>query len=97
MSLTLTRATQAVRLYSAVSIFTAVVISFQDLISPASQALASSSDLLGTMLKVCLWNASTTGGACSACTQALNIVSSTSFGVPPRANSPCQAMVPTPG
>src|SRR4051795_2569402 len=52
--------------YSAVSIFTLEVMSFHDLIWPASQAWASSSDLLGTVLKLCFWNALTTGCAFKA-------------------------------
>ena len=39
-------------------------MSFQVLISSASHALASSSDLFGTILKFCFLNASTTDGAC---------------------------------
>src|SRR3954462_13805867 len=83
--------------YSAASTFTCEVMSFQVLISSASQALASSSDLFGTILKFCFLKASTTGGASSAWTEALKIVSRTSFGVPAGANSPCHAIVPTPG
>src|SRR3954452_15924214 len=83
--------------YSAASTFTCEVMSFQVLISSASQALASSSDLFGAILKFCFLKASTTGGASSAWTEALKIVSRTSFGVPAGANSPCHAIVPTPG
>src|SRR5580704_18762145 len=46
-----------------VSIFTSLVILRQTSIWPASQALASASDVLGTVLKVCFLNASMTAGS----------------------------------
>ena len=49
-------------LHSVTSILTAAVIFFQATISPASHALASSTDFDGTMLKFCLVNASFAAG-----------------------------------
>src|SRR2546423_15401628 len=85
------------RTHSVTSIFTAAVIFFQLAISPASQALASSTDFDGTMLKFCLVSASLAAGACSASTAALCNVSSTGLGVPAGANIAFHATVPTSG
>src|SRR5437867_10289736 len=94
-------ATVAMRLclspHSVTSILTAAVIFFQVAISPASQALASSTDFDGTMLKFCLVSASFADGVCSASRVALCKVSSTGLGVAAGANIAFHAIVPTSG
>src|SRR5262249_46132127 len=85
------------RPYSAVSIFTAVVISFHAAISEPSHALASAREWFGTMLKCCLPNASTTVGACSACVVAAKMESMASLGVADGAKRACHAIVRTRG
>src|SRR5262252_151462 len=84
-------------LHSVTSIFTAAVIFFQLAISSASQALASSTDFDGTMLKFCLVKASLVAGVCSASMVALCSTSSTGLGVAAGANIAFQAIVPTSG
>src|SRR5215510_9278165 len=83
--------------YCVTSIFTAVVMACQCLISPSSQIFASASDLLGTTLKFCLLSFSIASGELSALFTAANSASSTGFGVAAGANRPFQATVPTSG
>src|SRR5262245_20433824 len=95
VALSLLRACERLTPHSVTSIFTAAVIFCQVAISPASQALASSTDFDGTILKFCLISASLAVGVCSASTVALYKVSSTGLGVPAGANIAFHATVPT--
>ena len=81
----------------ATSIFTAVVMVCQCLISPSSQVFASASDLFGTILKFCLLSFSVAPGEFRVLLIAANSASSTGFGVAAGANRPFQATVPTSG
>ena len=77
--------------YCVMSIFTAVVMVCQCLISPSSQVFASASDLFGTILKFCLLSFSIASGQIRDLFIAANNASSTRFGVAAGANRPFKA------